>query len=454
MNRMMKRLFVSLLLVLTPSAALAQRRAAPAPTPIAITGVSAHVGDGTTVVDEATIVIRGDRIASVTSRGAVPAGATVIDGRGLWATPGLISTMTAIGLAEVELESSTMDTGHEEEPDDIRAAFSTSDGYNPLSVLIPVARMGGITSVLSTPEGGLVPGTGCWADLVGRTPSEAIRSPLLSLHISFDEGGISAEHGARPAALLRLRELFDEARLYARSRAGFDRGAFPDTDVSRSDLERVGAMLTGDLRLVVRASRADDILRIIALADEYDVEVVIAGAEEAWVVAAELAAAEVPVIVRSLVDLPSTFSSLRSRYDNAAILERAGVEVMLMTPGPWDIHNLRQEAGNAVANGLPWESALAAVTSRPASAFGVEADYGTLAANHVANLVLWSGDPFETTTVVRHVVVRGQDLPLRSRMTELLERYRHLESVDRGWRGLTVGAPADAAPEEAYETFE
>lgn len=433
----MSRSLLIAALLLAPSLASAQRRAEPAATPIAITGVTAHVGDGATVIENATIVVRGERIVSVTGGGAAPSGATVIDGAGLWATPGLVSTMTAIGLGEVELEDSTMDVGHEEDADDIRAAFSAADGYNPLSTLIPVARMGGITSVVSVPEGGLVPGTGCWADLRGRTPADAIRAPLLSLHVSFNDGGIGAEHGARPAALLRLRELFDEARLYARSRAGFDRGAFPDTDVSRSDLERVGAMLGGDLRLVVKASRADDILRIVQLADDYDVEVVIVGAEEGWVVASELAAARVPVIVRSLTDLPGTFSTLRARYDNAALLEAAGVNVVLMTPGAWDIHNLRQEAGNAVANGMPWEAALAAITSRAAAVFGQD-DYGTLAAGKLASVVLWSGDPFETTTVARRVIVRGEDLPLRSRMTELFERYRDLSTVERGWRGLST----------------
>lgn len=434
-------------LFVLPSMAHGQRRPVAAPvTRTAITGVTAHVGDGTTVMENATLVIAGERIVSITAGGAAPSGATVIDGAGLWATPGLISTMTSIGLGEVELEGSTMDTGHETEPDDIRAAFSASDGYNPLSILIPVARMGGITSVVSVPEGGLLPGTGCWADLMGRTPAEAIRTPLLSLHISFNDGGITAEHGARPAALLRLRELFDEARLYGRSRAGFDRGAFPDTDVSRSDLERVGAMLAGDLRPVIRVSRADDILRILELAQAYGFSPILVGAEEGWVVAAELAAARVPVIVRSLLDLPSTFSTLRSRYDNAAILERAGVNVLLMTPGAWDVRNLRQEAGNAVANGMPWEAALAAITSRAAAAFGAD-DYGTLAAGKMASVALWSGDPFETTSVARRVWVRGTDMPLRSRMTALFERYRDLDTVERGWSSL----PTETDDEEEAE---
>lgn len=436
---------LALLLALAlPSGAVAQRRTEPAAPTIAITHVTAHVGDGHTSLEDATIVMRGERIVSIAAAGAAPSGATVVDGTGLVATPGLVATMTAIGLAEIELESSTMDVGHESEPDDIRAAFSTSDGYNPLSVLLPVARVGGVTSVVSVPEGGLVPGTSCWADLSGRTPAEAIRVPLLGYHVSLNGEGIGAEHGARPAAMLRLRELFDEARLYGRSRAAFDRGDFPDTDVSRSDLERTAAMLGGDLRLVVKASRADDILRVIELADAYDVEVVIVGAEEGWVVAAEIAAARVPVIVRSLVDLPTTFSTLRSRYDNAALLEAAGVNVSLMTPGAWDVHNLRQEAGNAVRAGMPWEAALAAITSRPAAAFG-QTDYGTLAAGRFASVALWSGDPFETTTVLRRAYVRGTEASLRTRMTELLERYRHLDGVDRGFRSLPTEPPTEGA---------
>jgi imidazolonepropionase-like amidohydrolase len=141
------------------------------------------------------------------------------------------------------------------------------------------------------------------------------------------------------------------------------------------------------------------------------------------------------VIVRAMVDLPTTFSTLRSRYDNAALLEAAGVNVSLMTPGAWNLNILRQEAGNAVRAGMPWQAALAAVTSRPAAAFG-QTDYGTLAAGKLASVVLWSGDPFETTTVARRVFVRG------------LERYRDVEAIEHGLPGLP-SAPAEApAPAE------
>lgn len=447
--------FVSLALASTASA---QPRhpdiASSIVTEIAITGGRLRTGDGHDV-ENATIVIRGDRIVSVTAGGAAPHDATVIDATGLNVTAGLVSLMTPIGLGEIELEDSAMDIGQEgEDADPIRAAFSAADGYNPLSTLIPVARLGGVTSALSVPEGGLVPGTSAWVDLAGRTLASVIRDDTAALHISYDDGGFAASHGARPSAIESLRELFDDARLYQRSHAQYDRGQFRETDISRLDLERVGAALSGEMPIVIRTARASDILRVLALADEYGLHIVLSGVEEGWMVAQEIEAAHVPVIVEPLANLPSRFSALHTRYDNAALLSQAGVEVMIMSPGAWDVHNLRQEAGNAVANGMTWDAALRAVTSLPARVFGMEDQYGTVAPNHVANVVVWSGDPFETTTVARHVIIRGHDVALRSRQTELFERYRSLDGVRRGYRGtwsIPVVPPDDDAEDDAED---
>lgn len=442
-------------LAASPAAAQRRARAEAGPT-TAITGARAFTGaPGAAPIENATIVLRGERIVSIAAGGPVPAGATIVEAAGMVVTPGLVAALTPIGLAEIELESSARDTGHETGEDGIRASFAAADGYNPLSVLVPVARAGGITSVVSTPDGGLVSGTSAWADLRGDTPTEAIRRASVALHVNFDDEGFGAAFGARPATMSALREIFDAARLYARSRAGWDRGDFREIhegDVSRLDLERLADAARGELPVVVHVSRADDIVRILALADELDLDLVLAGVEEGWIVAAEIASANVPVILRPLADLPATFATLRTRYDNAALLEDAGVRVALMTQGAWDVHNLRQEAGNAVRAGLSWDAALRGVTSVPAAVFGMD-DYGTLAAGKVASLVVWSGDPFELRTVPRHVFVRGAEQSLRTRMTELFERYRDLGEAPRGWRGLT-SAPEPRAPERDDDATE
>jgi imidazolonepropionase-like amidohydrolase len=415
-----------------------------APT-LAITGVrvlTGVTGDGAEI-PEATVIVAGDRIARVVS-GAMPVAApTVIDGHGLVLTPGFIAVETHLGLAEIDLETSTRDAGHESAPDAIRAAFTAVDGYNPLSTLIPVARLGGVLAAVSTPEGGLVSGTSSFVDLAGRDRS-VVRDAETALHVDLGEGGVGAAHGARPAAIQRLRELFDDARLFARQRAAFDRAQMRETHVSRLDLERVVQALERALPVVVRVSRAADILGVLALAADYDLRLVLSGAEEAWRVADAIAAAGVPVIVQPMANLPSHFGALHTRFDNAALLTAAGVEVMIYEPGAWDVRNLRQEAGNAVAWGMPRDAALAAITSVPARVFDQGEGYGEIAPGRVASMVLWSGDPFETTTTVARIFVRGRELPLRSRQTALFERYRDLGSVRRGLRelGASSGSPA------------
>jgi len=141
--------------------------------------------------------------------------------------------------------------------------------------------------------------------------------------------------------------------------------------------------------------------------------------------APQLAAAGVPVLVQPLDNIPS-YDALGVRYENAAVLAKAGVKVALLETDTHNARDLRQQAGNAVSYGMTWDQALRAVTLSPAEIFGVGDRYGSLEAGKVANVVVWSGDPFEFTTAVEHVFIRGKEIPLRSRQTELFERYKTL----------------------------
>ena len=407
-----------------------------APSSYAIVNATVMPGDGA-AIEAATVVIRGGRIVSVAANGPVPAGATSIDAQGGVVTAGFVGTEAPLGLVEISLEPETLDLAPErEDADPVRAAFSAADGVNPRSTLIPVARSGGITSAVSTPIGGLVSGTSAWIDLAPEGTQGYVVRERAALHVSLDDAGISAAGGAVPSALMRLRELLEDARLYGRQRGAYDRRALREMEASRLDLERLQDALAGRIPVVVRVSRASDILRVLELARGYGLRLVLSGAEEAWRVADRIAAADVPVIVQPLTNLPSSFTRLGARFDNAAILARAGVPIVLTTEGAHELWNIRQEAGNAIAHGLPRDEALRAVTLAPARVFGLDRDYGTVAAGKVANVVVWSGDPFETTTWPTHIFVQGREVPLRSRQTELFERYRRLDSVSRGINDL------------------
>jgi imidazolonepropionase-like amidohydrolase len=153
---------------------------------------------------------------------------------------------------------------------------------------------------------------------------------------------------------------------------------------------------------------------------------VIVGGAQAWQVAGELARARVPVILDPLVDLPESFDYLGATLENAARLQRAGVQIAFthFVAPTHNAHKVRQAAGVAVANGLPWDAALAALTTNPAAIFGLGAELGRIAPGYAADLVLWSADPLEVTSVAEQVWIDGRAQPMRSRQTELRDRYR------------------------------
>jgi imidazolonepropionase-like amidohydrolase len=175
-------------------------------------------------------------------------------------------------------------------------------------------------------------------------------------------------------------------------------------------------------RVVFEVNRASDIIATLAFARRNGMKPVILGGGEAWVVAKELARADVPVIINPIEDLPQDFDHVAATLENAARLSRAGVRLVISTADGSNSRLVRQLAGNAVAHGLPWDAALAAITVNPATVFGL-ASKGRIVQGHSAELVLWSGDPLEVSTLADAVWIGGAAVDLHSRQTELRDRY-------------------------------
>jgi imidazolonepropionase-like amidohydrolase len=402
---------------------------------IAIEGGIVHTMTGA-AIEGATVIIRDGRIVAVGPNVDVPAGATRIDARGRHVTPGFIESGTQIGLVEVGAVAGSVDAELSQTPairDQIRAGFNIADALNPQSMVIPVTRIAGITTAVSRPGGGLISGQGVVIDLDGATvESMLIRSPV-GMWARLGEAAAGVTGGTRAASTMRLREVFEDARIYAERRADFDRGAAREYAASRLDLEALQPVLRREIPLIIEAHRASDIIGAIRIARDYDLRLVLAGATEGWMVAGDIARADVPVIVRVLDNLPGNFERLGARYDNAALLQEAGVRVIITSGDTHNARNLRQEAGNAVAHGLPHDEALRSLTLYPALLWGLE-DYGSLEAGKVANVVVWAGDPLEILTPVEHVFIRGREIALVSRQTQLRDRYLDLQNRERAYR--------------------
>lgn len=395
---------------------------------IAITGGRVFPVSGPPI-DGGTVIMTDGRITAVGANIAIPAAAQRIDASGKWVTPGFINSSTELGLIEVSQINSTRDMTARGK-DNIAAAFTVWDGVNPNSVMLAPARSEGITSVVVVPSGGLVSGQAALLNVVpGTTTDMLLRAPVAMVATigNSDAAGV----GSRGELIVKLRELLEDTKFFQTRRAAYDRAETRDFSASRLDLQAMIPVVEGTLPLIIVADRASDIDAALRIAREYNLKIMIGGGAEAWMVADRLAAARVPVLTGAMNNIPSGFSALGQRQENAALLRRAGVTVALIGNGGGDeegfnVRNLKYEAGNAVAYGMSWDDALRAVTLAPAELFGVSGRIGSLQAGRDANIVIWSGDPFEFVTRAERVFIRGREYPGMTRQDMLTERYKRL----------------------------
>jgi len=278
------------------------------------------------------------------------------------------------------------------------------------------------------PQGGLIAGQAAVIDLLSGRVDEITRRAPVAMVAQIDSPN-DAGTGARGELMSKLRILLEDVRFYAQHRADYDRAAARSLSAPKADLEALIPVIEGKLPFVVEANRVDEIDAALSLARDFNLKLMIVGGAEAWLAAERLAAAQVPVLTGAMSNIPSSFATLNQRQENAGLLRRAGVRVALVATSGSDVtrfnaRNLKYEAGNAVAYGMSHDDALRAVTLTPAELFGVSDRIGSLQAGREANIVVWSGDPFEFSTRVDHVLVRGREVLEPSRQDMLTDRYK------------------------------
>ena len=389
---------------------------------IAVTGGTVYPVSGPKIAN-GTVLIRDGNIAAVGANVTIPSGATRIDATGKWVTPGLIDGGGQMGLVEINAVRGTREGALAS--DTVAAAFNVAEGINPASALIPVTRIEGITTALAAPDGHLISGQAVLIDLDGATIEQMVVKSPVAIVARLNEDVKDEAGGSRAGVAQRLRRVFGDALEYGRRKGDYGRAQMQPLAAPAVDLEALLPVLRGELPLIAVANRKSDIETALRIGREYKLKLILAGAAEGWEIADEVARAGVPVLVEPMDNIPS-YDALGIRYENAALLAKAGVKVVLMETDTHNARNLRQQAGNAVSYGMTWDQALRAVTLSAAEAFGVADRYGSLEPGKVGDVVVWSGDPFEFTSAAEHVLIRGKEVPLRSRQTELFERYKKL----------------------------
>ncbi|PII17109.1 amidohydrolase [Stenotrophomonas indicatrix] len=367
-------------------------------------------------VEDADVLVQGGIIRAVGRGLSAPAGVPVVEAKGRMLTPALFGGITEIGIEEVSGESSTVDSALKIGEQPLRPEFDVTLAYNPASVLIPVARLDGIgfTALGAATGGGFVAGQGGVVRFDGSADPIGPRALFLRLGAAASE--LTGQ--SRAAQWMLLQQMVDEAR----GQVDADSPHALLTPAGRRTLARY---LSGQGRIVVEVDRAADIRQLLRWAARERVKIAVAGGAEAWQLAPELAAAKVPVFVDALGNLPTTFDQIGATLENAARLRRAGVPVAFAQrdDASHNARKMRQLAGNAVANGLPWADGLAGLTRVPAEVLGVADQIGSIEPGKRADLVLWEGDPLDVAHYAEQVWLGGRAMPMRSRQTELRDRY-------------------------------
>jgi imidazolonepropionase-like amidohydrolase len=404
---------------------------------IAITGARIHTMAAAGTLENATIVMQDGRIVAVGNDVVIPAAATRIDASGKILTPGILSPFGQLGLVEVSAVAGTVDAV--QRGIQYSASFDVADAYNPRSTLIAVSRSDGITGALIAPmssepdefgnTSGVFSGQASFVSLKSG-PGFLLRRGA-ALVVNLGEAGSELAGGSRAAALQVLRNALLDAQNYRQNKAAWVRGDWRDYSVSGTDLEALQPVLDGEVPLLVRVNRASDISALLGLGKEFSLRMILLGAAEAWMVAKDLAAADVAVILDTTNNLPASFDQLNARLDSAAILSAAGVQLTFGGDSSSQTHyarNITQDAGIAVANGMNWDMALRAITRTPAEIFGIADRLGSLEPGKAADFVVWTNDPLELTSFPESVFIGGEAVSLENRQTLLRDRYLNLDA--------------------------
>ena len=377
-------------------------------------------------LENATVIIRNGIIEAVGTDVAIPLDALVIDCKDLEIYPGMIDGGTKLGLQEIESISLTQDY---DEVGELTPEMDALTAVNPNSVLIPVTRVSGVTSVIARPSGGLFPGTAALINLHGYTP-EQMFGGFKAIVINFPSSGRRGRYDSRSEedikkesdkAIKKLNDTWERVRMYA----SIDSATVGKADYN-PEMAALVPVLKGEMTAFIEANKESDILAALKWIKEKKIKAVLTGVSEGWRVADSIALAGIPVVTGPVIAMPSRDNEPYDQaYKNAGLMQKAGVKVALRTNDAENVRNLPFNAGFAATYGMGRDEALKAVTIIPAEIFGVADQLGSIEPGKKANLFVSTGDPFEPATAIKHLFINGWNIPIESRQTLLYEEFLH-----------------------------
>jgi len=379
------------------------------------------------IISDGTVVISNGKITAVGNNIQPPAGAEVIDCKGLFIYPGMIDGGTNLGLSEIGADPRTQDFN---EIGDVIPQMHALTAVNPNAVAIPITRVSGVTTVLAAPQGDLYAGTAALINLHGYTSEQMYAGfqgavlifPNTGRRGYFDRRTDDEIKKAADNALKKMSEVWDRAVQYQKidSATKGNAGYYPE-------MQALLPVVKGEHPLLIEVNKAKDITAALKWVKDKKVKnVILTGVAEGWRVADDIAKAKIPVITGGILELPvRDYDRYDQAYANAGQMAKAGVKVAIRSGenGNQNFRNLPYHAGFAVAYGMDKMEALKAITIVPAEIFGVADKLGSIETGKTANLFVCDGDPFEPKTQIKQVFIEGWQIPLVSRQTQMYDEF-------------------------------
>ena len=340
---------------------------------------------------------------------------TIIDATGKIITPGFIAPITAVGIIEI----GSLDVTRDDEADYLNMGFSIFRAFNANSTLIPWNRSNGLTSVITLPQQASMPlaGMGSFFVLDGQVSVSGMKDMVML-------GKIGASSGSRSEDLDILENLIGLGKLVRNKNYEkvLESPMAEFFELHLQDIEALDKVANKNLPLIIETNRASDIKHLIDIKNKHDLNLILAGVEDAPLVLNELVESGIPVIINPMDNIPNSFDELSSSLELASILNKAGVTIMFDSSRSHNYYLMRQGAGNAVAYGMNYEDAISGMSKIVADVFGIE-NRGSLVKGNFADVVIWESDPLEPASVPLYVLIEGSEMDLVTRSSRLKDRY-------------------------------
>jgi imidazolonepropionase-like amidohydrolase len=380
-------------------------------------------------LERGTVLVEGGRIVAVGEHVEIPEDAQVYDATGKVVMPGLIDAHCHVGLFPDGIGWEHSDGNEMTDP--ITPHLRALDAVHPGDPAFKDLVAAGVTTVLTGPGSGNLIG-GQWVCL------KTAPRPSVEQMVLLEPAGMKMALGENPkrvygdqkkapstrmgnaatlrTALVNARNYLEKWRQYETEQAAYqakveagDKDATPPKPPERDlKLEALGKVLRREMKARVHAHRADDMLTAIRIAEEFNLDLTLEHATEGYKIADILAAKRIPVTAGPILFSRVKYELKDMTPRNPGLMAKAGVKVAIQTDEMSAVKYLPINAALAVREGMPEEEALKAITINAAQIIGVAERVGSLEVGKDADVVVFSGHPFDYRTVAELVLVDGQ----------------------------------------------